>query len=339
LVAGSILAAAPAQAAPKAKGPKVGARTGVLIDAATGEVLWGRDIHRPMLVASTTKILTALVAESVYKPKQHLSVPVEAEQVDGTRFGFQKGMVMTREQLLTALLMVSANDAAETLAVRYPKGGRRGFLAAMQAKCAQLGCTDSTWRDPAGLDAPGHKASAADLAVLGKALLERPVLAKIVGAATAPFRWRGRTQIISNHNKLVRYHEDPGAIGIKTGYTSKANHTLVAAERRRGRTLVAVALGADDIYGDVKALFAYGYATTAPAGAERLGQQPEPEGPPAPHPAAAGAALPDPGALNKHDGGGLPISVPAAAGAALAVLLLGLALIAVSRRRRDRIFG
>ncbi|HYN18559.1 MAG TPA: D-alanyl-D-alanine carboxypeptidase, partial [Actinomycetes bacterium] len=146
-----------AASAPSA--PRVEARTAVVMDAATGAVLWQRQAHRPVLVASTTKILTAIVANDHYPARKVLRVPEAAERVDGTRFGYRTGWLIRRDQLLTTLLLVSANDAAETLAAAWPDGGRAGFLQAMQAKAAELGCTDSTWRDPSGLDAPGHKAS------------------------------------------------------------------------------------------------------------------------------------------------------------------------------------
>ncbi|HKE99664.1 MAG TPA: D-alanyl-D-alanine carboxypeptidase [Actinomycetes bacterium] len=318
-------------AAPAA--PAVGARAGLLLDAASGAVLWSRQGHRPVLPASTTKILTALVAESAYQPSQRFKVPEAAVRVDGSRFGFLPGMTLTRDQLLVTLLTVSANDAAETLAAGWRQGGRAGFLRRMQQLADQLGCTDSTWRDPAGLDAPGHRASAADLALLGRALLRRPVLAQIVGAGRSRFRWPGgRVQILDNHNKLLRSGE-PGVLGIKTGYTTRAGHTLVAAERRRGRTLVAVVLGSKDIYGDVRALFTYGFAAGAPPrGAEVLG--PEPAAQPSGRSVHTGAARQDPAASGfptRTAIGWLVVPLPLVAAG---VALLGLLLVAVSARRR-----
>jgi D-alanyl-D-alanine carboxypeptidase len=266
-----VVAAAPAAAA--RSGPEVTANTGVLMDAGTGAVLWQRSLHKPVLVASTTKILTALVAERTFPADKVFKVPRSAVNVDGTRFGYQADMRVKRHDLLTTMLMVSANDAAETLAAAYPQGGRAGFLAAMQTEANSLGCTDSTWRDPSGLDAPGHRASAADLAILGKALLGRPELAKIVATRSTAYRWPDRhIQYISNHNHFVGYGRDPGAIGIKTGYTVAAHSTIVAAQRRGGRTLIAVALGTDDMYDDVRSMFSYGFATRAPADAPKLGR-------------------------------------------------------------------
>jgi serine-type D-Ala-D-Ala carboxypeptidase (penicillin-binding protein 5/6) len=273
LVALGLLAmwmAPPAAAAPPA--PRVEARAAVVMDAATGAVLWQRQAHRPVLVASTTKILTALVATETYRSDKVFKVPPAAERVDGTRFGYRTGWLIRRHQLLTTLLLVSANDAAETLAAAHPDGGRAGFLRAMQAKADALGCTDSTWRDPSGLDAPGHRGSAADLAVLGRALLGQPELAELAASRAVRYRWPDRhVQVLANHNHFVSWGRDPGALGIKTGYTVRARSTIVAAQRRGGRTLVAVVLGSDHMYDDVRALLAYGFKAKPQAGAEVLG--------------------------------------------------------------------
>jgi serine-type D-Ala-D-Ala carboxypeptidase (penicillin-binding protein 5/6) len=273
----AVWTAPPAAAAPPV--PRVEARTGVVMDAATGAVVWQRQAHRPVLIASTTKILTALVAAEAYRPDKVFRVPPAAERVDGTRFGYRTGWLIRRHQLLTTLLLASANDAAETLAAAHP-GGRAGFLRAMQAKADALGCTDSTWRDPSGLDAPGHRGSAADLAVLGRALLAEPELAKLVGSRYVRYRWPdGHVQVLANHNHFVGWGRDPGALGVKTGYTIKARSTIVAAQRRGGRTLVAVALGSDRMYDDVRALLAYGFKARPKPDAEVLGVAAEPAGP------------------------------------------------------------
>ena len=267
------LLALPATAAPSA--PTVAARAAVVVDASTGAVLWQRTAHTPVLVASTTKIMTALVAEATYPPAKLFTVPLAAEQVDGTRFGYRTGMRIHRHDLLATLLMVSANDAAETLAAAYPRGGRAGFLRAMQAMAESLGCTDSTWRSPSGLEAPGHRASAADLAIVGRQLLAERELAQLVGARTVRYRWPdGHVQTVTNHNHFVADGRDPGAIGVKTGYTVAAGRTIVAAERRAGRTLIAVALGTPSLrteQADVRSMFAYGFATRPPSGGEILG--------------------------------------------------------------------
>ena len=272
--------------------------------------------------------------------KKVLRVPEAAERVDGTRFGYRTGWLIRRDQLLTTLLLVSANDAAETLAAAWPDGGRAGFLRAMQAKAAELGCTDSTWRDPSGLDAPGHRASAADLAVLGRALLERPTLAKLVGSRVAPYTWpSGRKTVLGNHNHFVGLGRDPGALGIKTGYTTKAGSTIVAAQRRNGRTLVAVVLGSKVMYDDVRALLGYGFKVKPKVGAELLGVRPEPprgrdRGDPAPAAErVTGRVSASPSPLVERLGLRiLAAPLPLAALAGVACLLLGG--LALSARRR-----
>jgi serine-type D-Ala-D-Ala carboxypeptidase (penicillin-binding protein 5/6) len=322
---------APPAAAASPASPRVEARTAVVMDAATGAVLWQRQAHRPVLVASTTKILTAIVASDAYPAGKVLRVPLAAERVDGTRFGYKTGWRIRRDQLLTTLLLVSANDAAETLAAAWPDGGRAGFLRAMAAKCAELGCTDSTWRDPSGLDAPGHRASAADLAVLGRALLERPVLAKLVGSRAVTYVWPGgHRTVLANHNHFVGWGRDKGALGVKTGYTTRAGSTIVAAQRRGGRTLLAVALGSKAMYQDVRALLGYGFRVRPKVGAELLGVRPEPPGDgPAPTlpPAAeriTGRVSGVPSPLVERLGVRiLAAPVPLAASAGVACLLLG----------------
>jgi serine-type D-Ala-D-Ala carboxypeptidase (penicillin-binding protein 5/6) len=320
--------ATPAAAAPAA--PKVEARAAVVMDA-TGAVLWQRSAHRPVLIASTTKILTALVASEAYPAKRTFRVPVAAERVDGTRFGYKTGWRLGRRQLLTTLLLVSANDAAETLAAAYPKGGRAGFIRAMQAKAEALGCTDSTWRDPSGLDAAGHRGSAADLAILGKALLAQPELAKLVGSRSVGYRWPdGHVTVLGNHNHFVGFGRDPGALGIKTGYTVRARSTIVAAQRRGGRTLIAVALGSDHMYDDVRSLLAYGFKVRPSSDAEVLGVRPEAEAdrataatlPPAERFGRVGAAPGSP-LIERAGRRLLAAPLPVAASAAVALLLLG----------------
>jgi serine-type D-Ala-D-Ala carboxypeptidase (penicillin-binding protein 5/6) len=343
LMVAVFLGALAAPAAAAAPAPSVTARTGVLMDAATGAVLWQREAHEPMLPASTTKILTALVAEQVYPPDKVFDVPRAAENVDGTRFGYQQGMKVKRHDLLASMLMVSANDAAETLAAAYPLGGRVGFLAAMQAKAKSLGCTDSTFRDPSGLDAPGHQASAADLAILGRALLDRPELAKIVASRTAQYRWPdGHVQVITNHNHFVSQGRDPGALGIKTGFTIAAHSTIVAAQQRGDRVLIAVALRTDNMYTDVRSMFAYGFATKVSANAPILGAMPTTTTAPsaAPSRGARPSALgSEHRASRPQDSGSIlervaAAPLPAVAAAAIALLVIGVTVTAFSRPRR-----
>jgi D-alanyl-D-alanine carboxypeptidase len=212
----------------------------------------------------------------------------------------------------------------------------------MAAKCAELGCTDSTWRDPSGLDAPGHRASAADLAVLGRALLERPTLAKLVGSQAVAYKWpSGRKIMLGNHNHFVGWGRDPGALGIKTGYTIKAGSTIVAAQRRGSRTLIAVALGSDHMYDDVRGMLGYGFRLTPKVGAEILGTHPDAPGsveppdntlPPAADPITNRAPAGTSRLVERLGVRILATPLPVAASAGVACLLLG-ALALIWRRR------
>ncbi len=335
-----------------ATAPQVQSGHAVLIDAGSGAVLWQRDAHRPTLVASTTKILTALVAQETWPPQALLTVPEAAEQVDGTRLGYQAGMRIRRRDLIGALLQVSANDAAETLAGNYPRGGRAGFIQAMQAKADALGCTDSTWRDPSGLEAPGHRVSAADLAIVGRALLGVPELAAVVAQRELRYPWpNGRIQVVVNHNRFVSEGKDPGALGIKTGFTDAALHTIVAAQRRGGRTLIAVALGAPSAAedrDDVRAMFRFGFATPASAGAEILGAKAAKAqatnaaagaaaaGAPSQAGAAAALGTPRHALLRSLQASLLIAPVPLAVVAAVLMMVIGVMTVRSSGRGRSR---
>jgi D-alanyl-D-alanine carboxypeptidase len=355
LAAALLAAGLVAEPASAAAPPKVQSRHAVLIDAGSGAVLWQRAAHQPTLVASTTKILTALVAQETWPPQAVLTVPEAAERVDGTRLGYQAGMRLRRRDLIGSLLQVSANDAAETLAANYPRGGRAGFIRAMQARADALGCSDSTWRDPSGLDAPGHRVSAADLAIVGRALLGVPELAAVVAQRELRYPWpSGRIQVVVNHNRFVSEGDDPGALGIKTGFTDAALHTIVAAQRRGGRTLIAVALGASSALqdrDDVRAMFRFGFATPVRAGAEILGAsaaKPQPQGSAIGGAAvsasprqdgSAGLGTPRHGLLRSLQGSLLIAPVPLAVVAAILMMVIGVMTVRSGGRARARAAG
>jgi hypothetical protein len=146
---------APPAAAASPAPPRVEARTAVVMDAATGAVLWQRQAHRPVLVASTTKILTAIVASDGYPASKVLRVPLAAERVDGTRFGYKTGWRIRRDRLLTTLLLVSANDSAETLAAAGPGScGPWRPSAPSSAAPTRPGVTRRAWTPPATGPAP-----------------------------------------------------------------------------------------------------------------------------------------------------------------------------------------
>jgi serine-type D-Ala-D-Ala carboxypeptidase (penicillin-binding protein 5/6) len=244
--------------------PAKPARAFVLVDADTGRVLAAASPHDPLSPASTTKLMTALVAVEKLAPSGLIAVDEGLDDVQAMRIGIKQGQSWTLDPLLHALLMVSANDAAYALA-EAASGNLPHFAADMNATAARYGMADSVFNDPAGFDDAeafngGSRVSAFDLAVAARNVLAVPELAAI--SALPEYRFTGPDGVehrLLNHNKLLgRY---PGAIGLKTGYTQRAGHTFVGAARRDGRTMIVALLGTDDTYGEAAGLLDQGFAT------------------------------------------------------------------------------
>lgn len=237
----------------------------VVVDAGTGAVLAARNEHEPRLPASTQKLMTALVAVQALDARGTLTVSPRAAAQPAMRIGMKAGEVWPVADALRCLLIISANDAAYALA-EAAAGSVEEFSNAMNSAARRLGMTDSTFRDPAGLDGPegvggGSAVSAFDLAVLARNVLAVP---EIAGAArTAEYRFTGPDGVpheLLNHNRrfLDGY---PGAFGLKPGYTSRALETLVAVARRDGRTLIVALTGAGGAPRWAAALLDLGFAT------------------------------------------------------------------------------
>ena len=252
--------------------PKISAASAVLMDADSGRVLYEKDSHTRRLIASTTKLMTALVAlESGHSLDEVVTVAPQWAGVEGSSIYLAPGEEITLEALLYGLLLRSGNDAA--LAVAGHCGGTvEQFVAQMNRKARELGMEDSGFANPNGLDAEGHYSSAYDMALLARACLENRELAKI--AATKSITLGTRT--FTNHNKLLWRYE--GCVGMKTGYTEHAGRTLVSAAKRDGVTLICVTLNAPSDWADHTALFDYGFASceahTLTRAGENIGQLP-----------------------------------------------------------------
>ena len=238
----------------------------ILVDADTGAVLAGRSIHVAHLTASTVKTVTALTALRVLGPNALVQVSSVAASRSPMKIGMVAGDQWSMHQTLYALLLVSANDAAYALA-QSASGSIEGFAKAMTATGTALGLQDSTFRDPAGFDGTDSvigpsKMSAFDLAVVARAILHNEVLAPIVATRTFDMVTPdGLPHHLVNHSRLLTLY--PGANGVKTGWTRAANGTFVGSATRNGRTLIAVVLGAGDIYQPVIRLFDYGFSQPA----------------------------------------------------------------------------
>ena len=234
------------------------AKAAVLMEAKSGEVAFGvyPDVRLPM--ASTTKIMTALCALEMLPPETVVTVSPEAVGVEGSSVYLVAGERLTLEELLYALMLESANDAAAAIAIAV-SGSVEGFAALMNRKAADMGLTDTHFVNPHGLDDPEHYTTARELALIMKAALDEPFFCMITETRrkTIPLHGDEGVRLLLNHNKLLLSYE--GCVGGKTGYTKKTGRCLVSAAERDGVTLIAVTLSAPDDWRDHTAMLDYGF--------------------------------------------------------------------------------
>ncbi len=257
--------------------PSVTAQSVMLIDARSGEVLYEKDADARRPIASTTKLLTALIiAES-----GNLSGSLEVQPIDTicepTKLYFKPGEHYARNALLYALLVHSCNDVARALA-RDNAGSIADFADKMNARAAQLGARDTHFVNPNGLPAPGEEqwSTARDLSRIARVVYGNSILRPIMATQHLQFQMAsGRTQEFANTNKvLLRF---PYCNGMKTGYTDAAGHCLVSSADDGNNAIISVCLGDNkSIWNDSQRLLSYGLAT---ANARRTGQQTAPQSP------------------------------------------------------------
>lgn len=241
----------------RAAAPGVSSLSAVIYEPESGRVLFEKDGHTARPMASTTKLMTALVAGEALEPERSVQIPAGTVPVEGTQVGLSVGETVTVRDLLAALLLSSGNDAANALAL-LTAGSFEEFAVRMNETAARLGMADSHFVTPSGLDAEGHGASAADMARLGAAVLKVPLLAELCCSRTAAVTLGGRHCTLSNHNKLLKLYD--GCIGLKTGFTKKSGRCLVSAVERNGITLVVATLNGGDYWNDHMALYEYGFS-------------------------------------------------------------------------------
>ena len=241
------------------------AEKAILLDASTGRVLYEKNADSRSLIASTTKIMTALVVCEQCNVLDRMRIPKEAVGIEGSSMYLKEGEVLTIQELLYGLMLHSGNDAAVALAI-YCGGTVEGFAELMNDKARSLGMKDSHFVNPNGLDAPGHYSTAADLATLSAYAMKDPVFAMTVSTKTVAVGERH----LRNHNKLLWQVE--GANGVKTGYTKAAGRILVSGARRQGRQLIAVTINAPSDWSDHKTLLAQGFARYTPQTLVTAGQ-------------------------------------------------------------------
>ncbi|WP_246187972.1 D-alanyl-D-alanine carboxypeptidase family protein [Paenibacillus tengchongensis] len=248
------------QAAVRAENSSISthARAAALIDVESGRLLYSSRGDEPMLIASLTKIMTALVAIENGDLTSKVKVGKNAYAKEGSSLYLQLGEEMSLEDMLYGLMLRSGNDAATAIA-EHVGGSEQGFVYLMNAKAEELGLKNSHFANPHGLDAEGHYSSANDLAVLTAYAMHNPVFKEIVATevktADNPYeKWDYKW---ANKNKMLRLYE--GADGVKTGYTKKALRCLVSSATRNGQQLVAVTLNDGNDWNDHAALLDYGF--------------------------------------------------------------------------------
>lgn len=246
--------AVPARAAEQ---PSVSAASAILVEAESGRVLFEKNAQEPRAMASTTKIMTALL--TLEQPDREITITEDMIRVEGSSMGLRAGDRLSLHGLAAGMLSVSGNDAANAAAIAID-GSLSAFAERMNRRAAELGLTQTHFVTPSGLDAEGHETTAADLARLMCYAMENESFASLCGSrqVSVSFEEPEEARTYTNHNKLLTLLE--GCIGGKTGYTKHAGRCLVSAAERDGIRLVAVTLSDPDDWNDHMALMEYGFS-------------------------------------------------------------------------------
>jgi len=239
--------------------PLVSARAAALYEPESERFLFMKNGNERLGMASTTKIMTALIALERLEPDTQVHIDSRAIGTDGSSVYLKEGEVMSAEGLIYALMLRSANDAAEALAYEIA-GDIDGFCALMNERAASLGLTDTCFKNPHGLDAKGHYTTAHDLAIITAEAMKNEDFVRISSTYKTTVESNMEERLIVNHNKLLRLYD--GAIGVKTGYTQITGRSLVGAAERDGLRLISVTLDAPDDWTDHRKMLDFGFSTT-----------------------------------------------------------------------------
>lgn len=244
--------------APAPSPPTLSAQSALLMDAATGTILYQKAAHTRRPMASTTKIMTALLVLEHGQLADVVTASEHAVNTPHTGLYLRKGEQVTQEDLLWAILLRSANDACVASA-EHVAGSEEAFVALMNAKAQELGMKDTHFVNPHGLHHPDHYSSAYDLGILARYAMNHPLFAEIVGRKRRRIQRSMEKQdvVLVNKNRLLFLWNL--ADGVKTGYTRQAGHCLVASASQEGWRLIAVVLKSNNAFADSRALLEYGF--------------------------------------------------------------------------------
>ena len=264
------------ETAGSASAPAVSAAGAVLIRADTGAILFEKDAEKRLYPASTTKIMTALVVLEILEelslgPDSRVIVPTEAAGLEGSSIYLKAGEKVMMEELLYGMMLQSGNDAATAAAI-CAGGNLRNFVARMNQKAEELGCTGTHFTNACGLFDENHYTTAKDMARIAAAAMQREDFRRI---ASTP-RWQSAESERSFYNKNKTVHQYEGGDGVKIGFTRASGRTLVASATRGDVSLIAVVLRDGNWFADAYAMLDYGFAVTGAgrAAAEKGAQMP-----------------------------------------------------------------
>ena len=239
--------------------PSVSAESAVLIEVSSGDLVFAKNCDLRLPMASTTKIMTALTALSIASPTDLIVTDTAAVGVEGSSIYLCAGETLTLEQMLYAVMLESANDAATAIAIALC-GSEAAFADEMNRIAADIGLTDTHFVNPHGLDDEAHYTTARELAKITQRAMQNELFRTIVSTrkSTIPHPDDEAERLLINHNKLLRIYED--CIGVKTGFTKRSGRCLVSAAERDGVELIAVTLNAPNDWDDHIAMLDYGFS-------------------------------------------------------------------------------
>lgn len=236
----------------------ISAKSAVVICAETCEVVYSKNMNECLSMASTTKIMTAILALEHGADDEYVTVTKDAISVEGTSMGLKDGDNVSLKTLVKGMLLESGNDAANAVA-NIVGGDIPSFVKMMNEKAKEIGMYSTSFETPSGLDGEKHYSTAFDMALLGAYAIKNPEFnsicsseSQVVYYGSPPYR-----RVLTNHNKLLKMYE--GVFGIKTGFTKKSGRCLVSAVNKDGKSLVAVTLNAPDDWNDHIKMYDYAF--------------------------------------------------------------------------------
>lgn len=231
------------------------------------KVLFEKNSDAQRSMASTTKIMTSLIALEECTPDRAVEITAEMVNVEGTSSGLKAGDKITLRDLVYCMMLESGNDAANSVAI-FLGGSFEGFAQMMNKRAAEIGMKNTSFVTPSGLDDENHYTTAYDMALLAAEALENKEFASVSKASSEKISFidSDKSVTLYNHNRLLNSYE--GCIGMKTGFTKKSGRCLVSAARRNGVTLIAVTLNAGDDWNDHKKMLDYGFSCVDSAKAD-----------------------------------------------------------------------